>query len=223
MFPRKNSASLILVGVLSENVLASNQLRGILEADGGAKALDCVEFLALSPRAQSRGILLIDQFGLQSPLSRCMRDFESRAPGVKFLVLDRQLSRDEIIWMLFLGAHGCLEHRQATSQLLPAVRHLATGGLWVEPDVLQMFLTEVGTTLRKGTRGSSRLTERELQVLELVRLRLSNREISESLMIRINTVKFHLSNILSKLHMHTRRELYGDRAHHSLGGFPIAG
>jgi len=42
-----------------------------------------------------------------------------------------------------------------------------------------------------------------------VRRRLSNREIADLLQIRVSTVKFHLSNILSKMHANNRRELTG--------------
>ncbi len=51
-----------------------------------------------------------------------------------------------------------------------------------------------------------RLTERELEVLELVAEGMSNREIAEKLYISENTAKNHVRNILEKLHTHTRTE-----------------
>ena len=50
-------------------------------------------------------------------------------------------------------------------------------------------------------------TPRENEILELVRMCLSNREIAELLQIRVSTVKFHLSNILSKMPAKNRRDL----------------
>ncbi len=51
-----------------------------------------------------------------------------------------------------------------------------------------------------------RLTERELEVLDLVAEGMSNREIAEKLYISENTAKNHVRNILEKLHTHTRTE-----------------
>jgi DNA-binding NarL/FixJ family response regulator len=51
-----------------------------------------------------------------------------------------------------------------------------------------------------------RLTERELQLLQLVSLGLSNRAIAQRLSISLNTVKYHLKNILQKLDVQNRTE-----------------
>jgi DNA-binding CsgD family transcriptional regulator len=51
------------------------------------------------------------------------------------------------------------------------------------------------------------ITQRESQVIELVKRRLSNKEIAEILKIKESTAKFHLSNIFSKLQVNRRSEL----------------
>ena len=61
--------------------------------------------------------------------------------------------------------------------------------------------------LRKDARDRQTTTARENEILELVRVRLSNKEIAELLQIRVSTVKFHLSNILSKMQAKSRRDL----------------
>lgn len=54
------------------------------------------------------------------------------------------------------------------------------------------------------------MTAREAQILELARQRLSNKEIAIKLNIEVSTVKFHLSNIFSKLQIASRSELWKD-------------
>jgi DNA-binding NarL/FixJ family response regulator len=87
---------------------------------------------------------------------------------------------------------------------------VAKGHLWVPPDVLGMFLCNVAPGLRRVFNGEEPFTPREQQILELVRKRQSNREIADSLNIRVAAVKFHLSHILSKCHASGRRELFKD-------------
>jgi NarL family two-component system response regulator LiaR len=106
-----------------------------------------------------------------------------------------------------MGAHGFVSHSGAARTLIPAIACVAANQLWVPPDVLPEFLREVSSVLQKNTRARQSTTPREDEILELVRRRLSNREIADYLQIRVSTVKFHLSNILSKLHANTRREL----------------
>jgi DNA-binding NarL/FixJ family response regulator len=56
------------------------------------------------------------------------------------------------------------------------------------------------------TRDPDRLTDRELEVLESVAAGLTNKEIAGALGVSENTVKFHLRNILDKLHAQSRAE-----------------
>jgi NarL family two-component system response regulator LiaR len=121
-------------------------------------------------------------------------------------VLDDQKSKEEIVRILIMGAHGYVSHTDAPSTLIPAIICIAANQLWVPHDVLPEFLREVSSVLRKD-QARQATTPREDEILELVRRRLSNREIADLLQIRVSTVKFHISNILSKLHANNRHEL----------------
>lgn len=142
------------------------------------------------------------------PLHECVRRIERTYPRARFLVLDHPQENEEIVRMLEVGAHGFLEQKK-TRQFLPrAVRTVASGHFWVAPEVMEMFLLCVATSLRRVFDGEELLTPRERQILEMVRKRRSNREIADNLRIRVATVKFHLSNILAKRHASRRCELF---------------
>jgi NarL family two-component system response regulator LiaR len=144
------------------------------------------------------------------PLHECIRRIERSYAQARFLVLDHPQEKQEIARMLEVGAHGFLEQEKANQLFLRAVRLVANGHFWVPPDVLEMFLRNVAASLRHVPNGNEPLTPREQQILELVRKRQSNREIADYLRIRVATVKFHLSNILSKSHATRRSELFKD-------------
>lgn len=192
---------------VSQNCLAEAYLVQHLRADRRIHPLNLKDYARLSPNGCRNIVFVIDQLGLGVPLSECLRQLRERSLGAKFLVLGSDKSTEELVRLLIMGVHGYIRHADMPRALIPAIFLVASGGLWVADQASQQFLSEVGHALRKDTRALETTTPREDEILELVRRRLSNREIAELLQIRVSTVKFHLSNILSKLHVQKRREL----------------
>jgi DNA-binding NarL/FixJ family response regulator len=192
---------------VGQNCLAEAYLRQLLSTDRQLRAFSVSEYARLSPASRKNIVFVIDQCGLEIPLCECLRQLREDCQNAKFLVLDHEKSREEILRLLFLGAHGYVPHADVSATLVRAISLVAAGHFWVPPETLHDFLSEVGSVLRKDARARQTTTRREDEILELVRRRLSNREIADLLQIRVSTVKFHLSNILSKLHARNRRDL----------------
>lgn len=195
------------VGVVAGNHLAALHLRQLLVRHKGLQPLNLAELMGRSPRQRSKAVIVVDNGGLGIPLSWCLRRLQKTCSGARLLVLDADLLEPEIVRLLVLGANGFLAHSQVQDLLARAIHHVAKGGLWVSPSALNAFLTLASSGLRRLGTNTNELTEREIQVLELAKLRYSNREISETLRIQTSTVKFHMSNILSKLGRPNRRLL----------------
>jgi len=193
---------------VAQNCLAEAYLDQLLRADPRICPLNLKQYAQLSPTRRRNLIFVIDQCGLEIPLCECLRQLRDHSSNARFLVLDDQKSKEEIVRTLVMGAHGYVSHTDAPSTLIPAIICIAANQLWVPHDVLPEFLREVSSVLRKD-QARQATTPREDEILELVRRRLSNREIADLLQIRVSTVKFHISNILSKLHANNRHELTG--------------
>ncbi|MEO5965337.1 MAG: response regulator transcription factor, partial [Candidatus Limnocylindrales bacterium] len=90
---------------------------------------------------------------------------------------------------------------------------VSRGEAAITPGIAARILTELARSepaapdVRDGARDPDRLTERELDVLRLVVDGLRNKEIAGQLGVTDNTVKFHLRNILDKLHAQSRSEV----------------
>jgi len=140
------------------------------------------------------------------PLYECLKHLRDQCSDAKFLVMDHQKSKEDIVRILIMGAHGYIPHALPSSTLVRAITYVASDQLWIPADVLPDFLREVNSTLHKNAHGRQTTTPREDEILELVRRRLSNTEIAQVLEIRVSTVKFHISNILSKMHATNRRQ-----------------
>lgn len=120
------------------------------------------------------------------------------------------------------GIDGFVElHRTWQSELPLAIHSVLYGQLWVPPEVLLAFVRHAKALLETQLRPGHSLTAREAEVLQLLMRRLANKEISSSLNISERTVKYHVSNILSKLQLEDRRGLMPDTL--TLRAFPSDG
>lgn len=197
----------IQVCSVGQNCLAEAYVNQLLRTDPIIRVLNLKQYAQCSPSRRRGMIFIIDQCGLELSLYECLKQLRGQCSDPKFLVLDRHKSKEEIVRILILGAHGYVPHADAAGTLVRAVNCIAANQLWVPSDALPEFLREVSCVLRKDAHARRTTTPREEEILELVRRRLSNPEIADLLQIRVSTVKFHLSNILSKLNANNRREL----------------
>jgi NarL family two-component system response regulator LiaR len=195
------------VCLVAENRLAEAFLRQILRGHPVVRVIGIEQYMRLSPLQRTETIFIVDQCGLEVPLYECLRELRARCANAKFLLLGPRKSKDEIVRSLIMGVQGYIAHTDVSRNLLRAISSVAANQLWVPHEAFQGFLYEAACALRKDAYGRQTVTAREGQILELVRRRLSNREIGERLRIRISTVKFHLSNILSKMNVDSRRQL----------------
>ncbi len=99
--------------------------------------------------------------------------------------------------------------RRLRQQLVQAVHCVAQGNLWISSNVLEAYVRHSITSLKTDNESPTGqgITQRESQVIELVKRRFSNKEIGAMLNVQESTVKFHLSNIFSKLQVNRRSEL----------------
>jgi DNA-binding NarL/FixJ family response regulator len=197
------------VYISEQNHLAAQYLLHILERD---KTLEPVllEDLVLNRSAgRTVVIFIVDDNGIDLPLRECLHVLRQKCPEAKFIVLDQEMSTDGVIELLTLGVQGFVAYPQVCDQLEQAVHGVAQGKMWVPATVLEEY---VQRSIQLGKNGivcpvGPGITQRESQVMELVKRRLSNKEIAGLLCITESTVKFHLSNILSKMQVNRRGEL----------------
>ncbi len=121
----------------------------------------------------------------------------------------RNRAAEHAVYLLALGVHGFVSYAQIDEQLSQAVERVTRGELWFSPSVLEAYARNSIASLKAVSQSPTgqAITQRESQIIELVKRRLSNKEIAEVLHIQESTVKFHLSNIFSKLQVNRRNEL----------------
>jgi len=77
------------------------------------------------------------------------------------------------------------------------------------------------TQMRKGSNDAHQVTPRESEILDLLRLGQSNKEIAEYLRTRVSIVKFHATHVLAKLQISSRQDLFTDDFRRILNKLPL--
>lgn len=132
------------------------------------------------------------------------REIRQHYPHVQVLALTSFKEDDLVQGVLKAGAIGYLLKNISGDELANAIRAAAHGRPTLAPEAAQALID--ATVNRDLVMPGDNLTERERDVLRLMVQGLNNNEIADSLIVNRSTVKFHVSNILSKLHATSRTE-----------------
>jgi len=139
-------------------------------------------------------------------------------PDMRILMLTVSEDKDNLLAALKAGAHGYVLKGASASELRAIVRRVAGGEAFVTPALATRLLVEFSRPQARDP--LSELTAREHDVIELLSLGSSNREIAERLHLAEKTVKHYVTCILQKLHARSRTEAALIAVQHGLPARP---
>jgi DNA-binding NarL/FixJ family response regulator len=122
-------------------------------------------------------------------------------PDVRIVIFTAHSERDLLLDARGGGALGFVLKDSESSTLLEAIRQVANGEPYVDSRLELDFLRQLARP-----RGGSVLSAREREILQMLADGLSNREVSEKLVVSVETVKTHVKHILSKLEAEHRTQ-----------------
>lgn len=156
-------------------------------------------------------LFLLDGCSLTCPMGPLSSRLRASSPGSKFLVLlaPERSNEAEMIRLFHWGIDGILVLDEDWRLMLPrAVLALLANELWLPREILMDFVKRMRILLDQQLLPGQLLTGRESQVLQLLFRRLTNKEIACDLQISERTAKFHVCNVLNKLGLESRRNLF---------------
>ena len=166
------------------------------EADNGQEAIAQAE--TLHPDVILMDLAMPKMDGIEAT-----RQIKASQPESRILVMTSFAADDKVFPAIKAGALGYLLKESAPEDLVQAIRQIHRGESSLHPTIARKVLQEI-THPSDRPPTPNPLTEREAEVLRLVAQGLSNRDIARKLNISDPTVRTHVSNILSKLHLATR-------------------
>ncbi len=165
----------------------------IAEADNGRKAVELAK--KLQPDLVVMDISMPDLNGIEAT-RRIMRD----NPDAKIISLSMHNDKRYITEMLKAGARGYLLKKGAFQELVAAIRVVMEGRIYLSPDITGIVVEDyLKNVPDNDTSIRSLLTDRELEILQLVAEGKSMKEIAFLLGLSVKTVSNHRQNIMEKL------------------------
>jgi DNA-binding NarL/FixJ family response regulator len=212
--------------VADDHPLFRDGLRGLLEARGievVGEATNGREAHVLA-RQHHPDVVLMDLNMPEVDGLAATRLISAELPDVKVVIITASEDEADLFEAIKSGAQGFLPKNVASADFFHLLEGVAHGEPALTPILARKLLREFahpGPEARAA--GPDALTEREQDVLNLlVQGVTSNRDLAERLVISENTVKYHLRNILDKLHVQNRAQVVSYAMRHGLVDRPRA-
>lgn len=161
------------------------------EASTGGEAVDLVD--RERPDIALMDIRMPEMDGLEAA-----RTISARYPEVGIVMLTAYDDRHFVVEAVRAGARGYVLKARDAEHLTQTVRLVAGGNMVIDPQLVVVLADELNVAKHRERTAQS-LTEREVEILQLLAFGHTNRDIAEKLFISPDTVKTHLEHIYQKL------------------------
>ncbi|MEC4570214.1 response regulator transcription factor [Streptomyces virginiae] len=208
--PGASSKAPIKVFLLDDHEVVRRGLRDLLDAEADiavvGEAGTAEQALARGPALRPDVAVLDVRLPDGDGITVC-RELRSRMPGLACLMLTSFDDEDALLDAIMAGAAGYVLKQIKGSDLVSAVRSVATGQSMLDPATTARLMQSLRSPEAAGEPQDARLatlSERERAVLALIGDGLTNRQIAKQLYLSEKTVKNHISRLLGKLGVERR-------------------
>lgn len=199
--PAAHHERAIRVAVVAGYTILQEAAQTLLEREGDIQVVgtaDQPSTIVELIRAERPHVLFVVHTGTTIDELEVIQRVGSLARETKLLVLSPAVSQYVSLRILRAGAHGILSSSATSAETLRAIRTVHKGEVYLTPQ-LQRAAAERYLGVDDQTAPEERLSDREYQVMRLLALGHTNREIAASLGVGVKTIDTHRANLLRKL------------------------
>ncbi len=180
---------------------AQPDMKVIGEASNGKDAITAI--LESSPHVVVFDISMPEMNGIE--MVKELRRGENRS---RLLALTANSDRAYLNALVQLGISGYLLKRSAATDLIAAIRRVASDGNFLDTGIVRDFADDVFYPKRlSATTVGGVISEREEEVIRLIACGFSNKEVAAKLEISVKTIETHKARAMAKLQLNSRSEL----------------
>jgi NarL family two-component system response regulator LiaR len=199
----------IRVLIADDHALVRNGVRllfdTVADIELAGEAKNGVEAVELA-RTLRPDIILLDLVMPQMDGLEALARIKEEDPDARVLVVTSFADDERVFPAIKAGALGYYLKEASPDLLVQAIRDVCRGELWLHPTIARKVIAELSQPAEDRQPTSEPLTQRELNVLRLIARGLSNQDIAHELVLSEATVRYHVTNILSKLHLANRTQ-----------------
>jgi DNA-binding NarL/FixJ family response regulator len=218
--PSVRSRVKIKLLIADDHAIFRDALRKLLDSDdeitivGEAhNGAECIKKLGeLKP-----DILLLDLCMPEKNGLAVLEEVNFDTLGTRVIVLTAAEDDRDVTRALRLGARGAVLKKSAIDLLVKSIHRVHAGEIWLDSYMTTEVVNAFSAPSKSGVRAEKPLlSDRELEIVQLVAQGFQSKEIGKKLVISENTVKNHIRNIYEKLGVSDRLELVLYAIHHRL-------
>jgi DNA-binding NarL/FixJ family response regulator len=206
--------------IADDHAIFRDALRKLLDSDdeitivGEARnGAECIKKLGeLKPDILLLDLRMPDKSGLA-----VLEEVNFDTLPTRVIVLTAAEDDRDVVRAMRLGARGVVLKESAIDLLVKSIHRVHAGEIWLDSHMTAELMNAFSASSESGARSETPLlSDREMEVVQLVAQGFQNKEIGEKLFISVQTVKNHLHNIFDKVGVSDRLELMLYAIHHRL-------
>jgi len=201
-----NNGETVKLVIVDDHRVVRSGVKALIETEPGLEVIgeagDGREAVT-KVKAQQPDVVLMDLVMPEMDGVEATSEITKLSPAPEILILTSFSEEERIIQAIKAGASGYLIKDASPDELVQAIEDVYHGESTLDPKVAGTVLRSVQNEPEDS---AEELTDREIEVLELLAEGLPNEDIAEKLYISERTVRSHVSNILGKLDLANRTQ-----------------
>ena len=195
---------MIRVLVIDDHAILRTGVRAVLEREQDISVVGLAENAdqaVARARSLQPDVILLDVVMPRKSGFDALPELRKVAPEARVIMLSMQTNPSSIRKALNSGASGFVAKHASEEDLLDAIRRVAAGSRYVDPELAADLVVPDSAALDEP------LSERERDVMFMLALGYTNHEVADHLYISVRTVDTHRAHLMRKLNLRTRAEL----------------